>query len=110
MNALVALAQLIASGTAIANNMRPAAPAAGYKSTEFWLTGILSAWAAVSGMVPQPWDYIIPAAAVGVYTVARGLIKVAHAFNRGQALPELPPLPAAQDTNSAPVVDRSVAP
>lgn len=83
----------------------------GIQSTEFWLTGIISTWAALSPSVPAPYNIIIPAAAVGVYTVARGLVKVAHAFNRLQSIPELPALSAQQDaTARAPVADATAKP
>lgn len=47
----------------------------GYKTTEFWLTLVVSIWGAVGAAVPEPWQVIIPTVAGGLYTIARGLAK-----------------------------------
>lgn len=52
------------------NSIKP-----GWKTTEFWLTIILSLWAMVIADVSTPWNVLIPTIAVGLYGIARGLAK-----------------------------------
>lgn len=53
----------------------------GYKTTEFWLTVLVSLWAAIIADVSAPWNAIIPAAAVSIYGITRSLAKAG--FIRG---------------------------
>lgn len=47
----------------------------GYKTTEFWMTVLPSAWTMFSGSVPAPWNVALPIIAGGLYSLARGLAK-----------------------------------
>jgi hypothetical protein len=47
----------------------------GYKTTEFWLTLIASAWSMFGNVVPPPWNVVAPLVGTGLYSVARGLAK-----------------------------------
>lgn len=47
----------------------------GHRTTEFWLTVLVSVWGAVAPGLPPEWQAAIPAAATGVYSLARGLAK-----------------------------------
>lgn len=48
---------------------------AGYKTTEFWFSSIVSVWAMFGGMVPEPYSALVVGAATGVYTIARSFAK-----------------------------------
>lgn len=88
--------------SAIAKN----APASGVKSTEFWLTSVVSLYGVLGPAVPPPYNVVIPLVAVSVYTLARTILKAAHAFGALQQVPELPDLnpvaPAAGPSVQAP--------
>ena len=50
----------------------------GWKTSEFWLTLMAtlgSLYGSVQGFVPAPWNVIVPAVGVAVYTIARTLLK-----------------------------------
>lgn len=50
----------------------------GWKTSEFWMTlatTLGSLYGSVSGMVPAPWNVIVPVAGVALYTVARTIVK-----------------------------------
>ena len=51
-------------------NTRP-----GYKTTEFWITLITSAWTMFGANVPSPWNAVLPTIAGSVYAIARALAK-----------------------------------
>ncbi len=48
----------------------------GFKTTEFWLTIIVSLWSQFSGSVPDKYAAAIPVIAIGFYGIARGLAKL----------------------------------
>jgi len=73
-----------------------AAPATGYKSSEFAVT-VASAVALGSGLVPAHYQPLVVALA-GVYTSARTLLKVVHALGYAKQVPDLPALPANEVT------------
>ena len=43
----------------------------GWKTTEFWVTTLTSLWSMFGGMVPSPWNVIVPTIMGAVYTAAR---------------------------------------
>ena len=105
---------LLQAFAALKSLTTPAAVAKpGYTTTEFWATGIVSVWAAISPSVPAPYNILVPAVAVGVYTLARAIIKVGHSFGVGTGIPDLPALPdsvaALAPANRAPVEDRPIS-
>lgn len=69
IKALVALNKIYENGMEV-TNMKP-----GYRTTEFWITSLISAWSMFGGMVPAPWNGLIPVCAGAVYTIARSLAK-----------------------------------
>jgi hypothetical protein len=54
----------------------------GYKTTEFWLTIIISLWAMLVADIPTPWNALVPMIAVSIYGIARSLAKAG--FIRGE--------------------------
>ena len=106
MNPLSIIQLLVALKSLGAASTPPPPPKSGATSTEFWLTGIVSAWAAFSPMVLAPYSILIPAGAIGLYTIARTVLKVAHMLGQAKALPDLPDLPVSIDKQApAPVTD-----
>lgn len=75
------------------NAIIKAAPQSGAKSTEFWLTSAVSLYGVLGSAVPPPYNVVIPLVAVSVYTLARTLLKAAHAFGALTQVPELPDVP-----------------
>lgn len=69
-----------------------AAPASGFKSTEFGAT-MVAAISLASGAIPAQYAPIV-AGVVGLYVACRTLLKAAHALGYAKGLPDLPDLPA----------------
>ena len=68
-------------------------PKAGVSSTEFWLHGAVSAYAALSPAVPAPWNIIVPMVSASIYSLGRSVIKAAHATGKLPDVPDLPEKP-----------------
>jgi hypothetical protein len=69
IKALIELNKIYHKGKEV-NNMKP-----GYQTTEFWITSIVSVWSMFGGMVPAPYNAILPVIAGAIYTIARTLAK-----------------------------------
>lgn len=67
-----------------------AGPKAGIKSTEFWATALVSLYATLSPVVPEPYNIIIPSVATSLYVIARAAIKIAHDMGIAKNVDELP--------------------
>ncbi len=48
----------------------------GWKTTEFWLTLVTTAWTMFGGMVPEPYNAILATVITSIYTAARTAGKV----------------------------------
>lgn len=70
-----------------------AQPVKGFLSSEFVVT-VFAVVSMASHAIPIQYAPLV-AAVVGVYTAARTLLKVVHAFGWAKALPDLPAIPAA---------------
>ncbi len=47
----------------------------GALTTEFWLTTLFSLYSIFGGVIPAPFNVIIPGVLTGIYTIGRTLVK-----------------------------------
>ena len=91
MSFLDEFVKIAGAATKISSKL-PEKPANGILSTEFWLTLATSVWSGMAGVLPSPWDGIVPVVLVGIYTIGRTVLKVFHLFGKASSIPELPAL------------------
>jgi len=69
----------------------------GWQTTEFWVTVASQAaaiWGLLKGVVPAPWNVIIPVAGAAIYAVARTIAKAVSDIQAAKA-GNTPPVPAS---------------
>lgn len=71
------------------------APKDGVRTTEFWVTSVISAYALLAPGIPNEASIIITCVMGGAYVIGRSILKAAHAMGKLQNV-NLPDLTADQ--------------